>query len=610
MKAIALQLPSDIVLNVYRLKYQNHDTDLLDLSHVCHIWRDALHKFPDFWANVDIHLGKRNPDQKADYWVKRAGQKPLVISILSRGPQPGPPAATSQPDAILVRLGLVLRGCMDRWDSFTMHTSLQAIERLLPICTGYTPRLRIFSLDCWWHSSRNARRLLMPLLPPVEPPSDSSRLSVSIHNCIPRFTMFGAGITRLSVDFSVDSDNDLFHMDDLIGLFQSCPNLIDFDFSALSSEYAEPLATHESILLRRLATLSISWIWNIADILDLLQLPSLESITLYQVDWSHASKAALWNIFRSSHSLSSVIIGQDGDDCYERDPNPLHQTPLTLNNVTTLYMQGRHLSTLLDLLTLPNLEELDLSDATISTAHRLISLSPKLHDLSLCNLDPVFADFELDPAPIPILIPDPTLAPIFLPALTSLQISSFPAFVNYIHAPHLSTLKLGSRYGNYPRVVNSREFLRPAIERAAPALRVLHLRGLDAGDKDVQWCLERLSVLEELNVSSCAISDSVLSALASELPPSPGGPGQNSGWLLPRLKKFGFDGNDGVTPGGAIQFLASRTLNPTPDIAGEFGFKGMPLSRDDATTIMSYGPFLSMPHVVVFHMNLEDNGEV
>ncbi|KDQ06514.1 hypothetical protein BOTBODRAFT_181533 [Botryobasidium botryosum FD-172 SS1] len=621
MKTIPLQLPADVVLSIYHLKQQNNDTDLLELSHVCRIWRDALWKFPDFWAKVDIHLGKRNPDEKAAYWIKCAGQKPLSIHIRSHFPHLALPAASlCLPSSILVRLSLVLCGCIDRWESFTIESTFKEVERLLPLCAGCVPRLRHFSLDCRW-TRDDVRRLLVPFLPPVEPPSDSFQLSISVYSCIPRFTMFGTGITYLSVNFSVDIDSDpnSFHMNDLLGLFHSCPNLIEFDFSALGAERGDGPTSREIIILRRLTSLRISWIWNIADVLDFLQLPSLELLILYEVDWSHASKVALWSVFRSSHLLSTVMIGQDGDDYYfERDPGPFTETPLILHSVTTLHTQGRLLPPLLDLLTLPNLTELNLSGAPFVTVHRIISSSTKLCDLSLHYLEKV-PESDTDPFPIliPVSIPVPALAPILLPSLLSLEISGMPAFIDSIHAPHLHTLKLESRpYGDSARTVGSEDFLCAAIERSAAALRTLHLSGLDAGDKDVQWCLERLSELKELSVSSCAISDSTLAALASPSPPPSmrdrTNQDGNTGWLLPHLEKFVFDRNDGITPTGAIEFLAARTGNVSPvpkigvGLSGEFGFENIRLSQEDATSILSYGRFLSAHHTFAFSDDGDD----
>ncbi|KDQ16530.1 hypothetical protein BOTBODRAFT_173042 [Botryobasidium botryosum FD-172 SS1] len=590
MKAIAL--PADVVLNIYHLNHYDSDSDSLNLSHVCRLWRDILHGYTAFWAKVDLHLGKRDPDRKAAYWVKRAGRKPLVIHVRCGRQQPV--VSERKLTTIIARVGLVLRDCMDRWESFTMDTSSQEIEHLLLICTGYAPRLRVLNLNCW-NGIRDVRRLLVPILPSIELPSDSSGLSVSTQGYIPRFTMPSIGITEISVDFSMDwPDEGYFNMNDLFSIFQSCPNLINFHLSAFGSDEMGPPLLNGFVILSRLTAFSLSWIRSVENVLSFLQLPLLESITLFEANWSDAARVALWNVFGSSPFLSSIIINHDDDKyCYERDPVPFHESPLTLHHVTTFHMEGSRtfLQPLLDLLTLPRVEKLELAGAPISTVHRFISSSTELRDVSLRNFRQVPADLDI-----------PAHAPILLPSLTSLHVEDFPAFVDYIHAPRLKTLKLEEYYDS-AHIVGSRAFLRAAVERSATALTTLHLRGLDVGDEDMQWCLERLSVLEELFISYCAISDAVLSALAS--PPSPDA---NASWLLPCLKTFLFENNDCITPSGAIKFLATRTLNPIPNISGEFGFN-LDLSPKDAMTIMEYGSSLSRAHMYI-HVSEESGDEL
>ncbi|KDQ16531.1 hypothetical protein BOTBODRAFT_251567 [Botryobasidium botryosum FD-172 SS1] len=592
MKAIAL--PADVVLNIYRLKYYDGDADLLNLSYVCQIWRDALHRFPDFWAKVDLHLGKRGPDQKAAYWVKRAGQKPLVIHVRCGGPQPVMSARRLA--LIIVRIGLVLRGCMDRWDSFTIEAGPQEIEHLLPICTGYAPRLRVLSLSDWTGS--DVQRVLVPILPSAEPASGSSQLSVIVHNYIPRFTMFGLGITQLSVDLDWPDEDSAFSLNDLFSIFQSCPNLIDFHLSAPGSDDMGPPSLSGVVFLPRLTTLSLSWVRNVGDVFSFLRLPLLESIALHEAEWSDAARVGLWSVFESSPLLSSVVVQQDDDYHYEREPVPFHPNPLTLSNMSAFHMEGSQafLQPLLGFLTLPRVEKLGLAGAPISSIHRLLSSSNGLRDLTLRSLRRVPAQ--------PDSAPTPAQAPVILPSLTSLEITGFPAFVDHIHAPRLKTLKLENHY-NAVRIVDSGIFLRAAIEQSAFVLTTLCLNGLYVGDKDIQWCLERLPALEELSISYCAISDAILSALA--LPPQ-ALPEKNTSWLLPCLKRFAFEKNDHITTSGALKFLASRTLNPVPNITGNFGFT-LHLSREDAAAVLSYGSFLSSHHCMLYYLSLEGTSD-
>ncbi|KDQ16579.1 hypothetical protein BOTBODRAFT_43482 [Botryobasidium botryosum FD-172 SS1] len=171
-------------------------------------------------------------------------------------------------------------------------------------------------------------------------------------------------------------------------------------------------------------------------------------------------------------------------------------------------------------------------------------------------------------------------------------LTGFPALVHCIHAPRLSRLILEIN----PDFESSADFgavLRGVVERSGSALTTLHLKRLEVEDADIRWCLERLTHLEDLCISYCVISNSTLSALAS--PPVPE---QTTGWLLPRLRRFEFDNNSGITPSGAIEFLASRTVNPVPNITGQFGFVKLRLSSEDTAAIMSYGNFLTMSHTI------------
>ncbi|KDQ13188.1 hypothetical protein BOTBODRAFT_33800 [Botryobasidium botryosum FD-172 SS1] len=588
-------LPIDVIFNIYRLK--RHDNDLIDLSHVCRLWRDALHSYPDFWATITLDLEKSSPDVKAAYWVERAGQKPLNIYIHSRSHHLTLPAHTL--DIILLQIGLVLRGCMDRWESFKIHASAPVIEHLLPLYTGHAPKLRAFEID-GLRPDTDASRLLVPLLPLFEPPSDSSRLSVSIKGYIPRFTMLSQSITRLFVVVNMDSETDLFSMDDLFGILQASPNLIEFEFHAGTTEHLAPSSFSGLITLPRLTLFHIGCTRHVEDVLPFLRLPLLESIGLLKVALGDAAMAAVWDIFESRSLLSSITIEEGDHSVFRNVLAPFHENPLTLNNVTNFFLRGGSTSVqpLVDLLTLPRVQSLMLDGAPLGSVYRLISLSPDLRDLTIQI--PAY----YDPAPVLVPIPTPTFipAPIFFPSLTSLKTLNAPTVVEYVHAPQLKTLILNHSFDPSARTRGSDVFLRALVERSAPPLTVLQLHNLDVGDEVMRWWFERLPDLEDLFISFCAISDSVLSALAS--PPLPG---QNTDHrLLPRLKRFGFQENDHVTPRGAIEFLASRASRwPMPGPKGEFDFVLTHLPRqEEAAAILSFGDFLSMRHRVLYHMNV------
>ncbi|KDQ11040.1 hypothetical protein BOTBODRAFT_470618 [Botryobasidium botryosum FD-172 SS1] len=92
---------------------------------------------------------------------------------------------------------------MGRWGSFTMNGSSHQIEHLLPICTGYTSRLRVFQsqlvlpeylpqrcailIDAASAFRRALSRLLSAVRLNLRPP--------------PRSTLFGLRVPRLSIGY-------------------------------------------------------------------------------------------------------------------------------------------------------------------------------------------------------------------------------------------------------------------------------------------------------------------------------------------------------------------------------------------------------------------------
>ncbi|KDQ13337.1 hypothetical protein BOTBODRAFT_373005 [Botryobasidium botryosum FD-172 SS1] len=287
---------------------------------------------------------------------------------------------------------------------------------------------------------------------------------------------------------------------------------------------------------------------------------------------------AIWDLFGSSLSLSSIKI--EDEDVYISGMNPaiFQPNPLALSTVSefSINANGPLMQPLLRHLTLPHVQTLDLAGASLNMAYRFISSSMEVRSLSLYGIveTPANRSSTL------------SLSPIFLSSLETLRVSDFPGLLNYVHAPRLKALTLEdlSRPILYPGGTSLRAF----VERSAPALAILHLQGINITDRDIIWCLNQLPDLEDLTVSACLISDAVLSALAA--PPSP----EHPGWLLPRLAKFEFEGNVGVTSRGAIEFLASRSKDPVPSIAGKFIFPNCnrELSVKDQEAILSYGEFL------------------
>ncbi|KDQ16522.1 hypothetical protein BOTBODRAFT_173034 [Botryobasidium botryosum FD-172 SS1] len=569
-------LSADVVHNIY----QCSDTEeLIKISQVCRLWRSTLHRSTEFWTEVDLDLRKRDPDVKAAYWLARAGNRLLTIQIHS-GWGVGDAQRARVVEACIVRLAITLRECMNRWESVDIRAYSLAIDLLLSVCAGYALNLKSLTIQATKRSPGSDERLLVPLHLPIDHQAGGSTLYVSIHGYIPRFTTFGLLITELAVQFDFETT---LKADDILRMLQSCPNLVRCDINALGSGRLGASSLAQTVM-HRLATFSISWVEDVESIFNSLQLPALQSLSLQQVDWTTAAMSSLWRVLRASHSVSYIVI-TDEDPEYESDtvPAPFHEEMLTLEAVTSFEMCGNPLTRPISRhLSLPHIQKLDLTDAPFDIVHRYISSSTGLRDLSLHGI----IEVPLYPT-VPL--------PVSLPALTSLYIAGFPGFVDYIHAPQLRSLVLIHKPTRPERLSAS---LRTLVEKSNPALITLGLHGAGINDEDIIWCSERLPQVENLDLSSCSISDAVLRALAAPLSPENATPHR----LLPRLERIELSNNKHITPQGVIEFLASRNASSGPSgprITGKIDFFGR-VSREEAQTIMSYSDFFNFALITAY----------
>ncbi|KDQ16525.1 hypothetical protein BOTBODRAFT_251550 [Botryobasidium botryosum FD-172 SS1] len=571
---IARELPRDVIHNLYR---HCGKWNMIRISHVCRLWRQTLHEYTGFWTDIDLHLGDRSLDLKAAYWLERSGQRPLTIDIW--GGNLDIEEAPFLKEHSIVRLGIVLRGCMDRWQSFKIEVySRRAIDILLPILAGYTPMLRYLRIEAIETDalvSVDAERPLIPLLAPIGQ-QGGAKLSVSIDSYIPRLTTIGPSITKLTVDGNHDTP---WTSNDVLRMLQSCPNLINCDlYLPGSGEMGTPSESLESVSLLRLEELSIYFVPDIENILDALLLPALESLALGQVDWTTTAMSALWCVFVASRSLSSFTLTDEspGYDILTAPApfHPFHADTLTLRALKDLEITGNaFIRPLLEHINFSDAETLHLTSTTFGVVYRLISSSAHLCDLSLSDV-----------ADIPTAS---THSPVTLSALCTLRIQNCPKLLDYIHAPYLKSLHLlcPSR-----STANSEAPLCALIERSTPALTALYLQTIDITNEEILGCLERLSHLEILSLNACAISDTVLRALA--VPPSPGG---GTEWLLPHLKVVQFHQNVNITPQGVIELFASRNTSAKFRIRGDVIFVEKP-SGQDARALSHYSSSLSVAH--------------
>ncbi|KDQ16523.1 hypothetical protein BOTBODRAFT_186534 [Botryobasidium botryosum FD-172 SS1] len=577
---MARRLSADIIHNIYR---QCSDTEaLIKISHVCQMWRRTLHNSTEFWMTIDLNSRKRDPDLKAAYWLARSGDRLLTIQVHS-GWGAGDIQQVLAVEACIVRLAITLRNCMSRWESVNIRTHSRAIDLIISICSGYALSLKSLIVQATERSLGTEERLLIPLYLPIEHQASNIALCVSIHGYIPRFTTFGLLFTDLAVQYDFVTTPKA---DDILRMLQSCPNLGRCHLNAIGSDHIGAPSLLTETVMHRLTHFSMSWSEDAENIFNFIQFPALQSIILQQVDWTTAAMGSLWRVLRASRFVSYIVI-TDEDPAYESNttPAPFHEDMLTLEAVTSLEVCGNPLTRpILQRLSLPHVQKLDLTEAPFDVVHRYISTSTDLRDLSLHGV----IDIPMDPSPIPVS----------LPALASLYITGFPGIIDYMHTPHLRSLVLIHEPTGPARLPAS---LRALIERSSPALTTLGLHGIDITDEDIIWCLERLPQVENLDLSSCSISDAVLRALAA--PPS--SQLETASYrLLPRLERIELSNNTHVTPQGVIEFLAARNSGLALSalrITGKLDFAGR-VSREEAQIIMAYGDFFSSLNMIVYSM--------
>ncbi|KDQ08645.1 hypothetical protein BOTBODRAFT_37798 [Botryobasidium botryosum FD-172 SS1] len=572
--ALARRLPVDGIHGLYR---QCDKKDMIKVSQVCRSWRQTLHDYTGFWADIDVTLGNHDPDLKAAYWLERAGQRPLTINIGTSW-EDGDLDSAEQvflAEHSVVRLGVVLRSCMDRWETVNiMVYHRRVLDVLLPIFAGYAPKLTSLSMEVLESApvSVDAQRPLIPLLAPIGRQIGVG-LSVAIDSYIPRLTTFGRSITNLTVDCNFDTP---WTSDDILQVFQSCPNLKECDLYLQGTGMIGIPSLDTPIPMLQLEELCINWVQDIENVLVVLQLPALESISLGQVDWSTEAMSALWDVFSSSQSLSAVTVTDEAPGYEDRLTAiaPFHANPLALEAVTYFDAGGNPLTRpLLERITLPRVEILHLPGVPFEVVHRLLSSSP-----GLCSV------WLSDATGIP---PDSTHSPTTLSALSHLYTRNCPGLLDDIHAPQLDSLHLLCPSG---QVASSGAALRAFIERSAPNLTALYLEKIDISDEEILECLGRLPSLRTLCFSACPISDAVLHALAVRPPRT-----RYSERLLPHLKIIELTGNTGISPQGVVKLFASRNSNPKSHIKGNIKFLKKPTAKD-ADALSHYSSSLTYSH--------------
>ncbi|KDQ06950.1 hypothetical protein BOTBODRAFT_192712, partial [Botryobasidium botryosum FD-172 SS1] len=217
--AFSARLPPDVLLEIFGISQPSDETDLFRLAHVCQAWRRVIHGDPAFWSTISLHLGKRDQEKKASFWLSRAGDRLLSIKIEDQGPYER--KENRHNEASLVQLSILLRGCMGRWTSFMLSVSLDKVEIILRLCSGLTPKLTKIDVTVNPAVLRDTGPLPIPFFLPVD--HGVFEIGVSAQGRIPKFWSLGRSITNLSVGSCG------INLQDALELLQACPNLVRCD---------------------------------------------------------------------------------------------------------------------------------------------------------------------------------------------------------------------------------------------------------------------------------------------------------------------------------------------------------------------------------------------
>ncbi|KDQ21304.1 hypothetical protein BOTBODRAFT_141576 [Botryobasidium botryosum FD-172 SS1] len=572
--AVVNRLPAESLLDIFKFEPDS----FLGFSHVCRQWRELIHGCSLFWATIKICLSNLELDQQAAYWLERAGNRSLSIIIQSKHFRNDP-----EDDDQLVPLARILRGHMARCEELEIVALPQQIRRFVEACAGDTPLLRQMIVNVpYEYRNEDPLDLYLPLVIPFTLPSDHASPPCTIvrfQAWFPMFLSFGAAITELDIEGSVT----IGRTDDLLHMLRSCPNLVKFDLYGEMKRIGE--SSHDAlVVLPHLTNLRTPYIPDVENLLDYLDLPSLQCLDVYEFEWAEVMVDTFWDLFYDCPSLSDISLAYS-IRCAETDPPDLVEDTLSLPLVTHFKFRGNVVAnTLLRRLALPNVQELDLRDVPSDIVHELISFSTQLRRASFRGSMEIIEE----------------LPTIILPTLVSLEIARGFEYIDRLHLPQLSSLKLSGTYGlpHDPPELFLGTSLSALMGRSAPPLVTLRLEHLDVSDQSLIWCLERLPLLEELYLLNTATTDAVLHAVAYR----DGNP------IVPRLTRFKFYSIP-ITPAGVISFLSSRLGNgetplesaataaggARPRLKGSVTFDDFgSVSQDDRATIRSMGNFLSM----------------
>ncbi|KDQ17065.1 hypothetical protein BOTBODRAFT_172661 [Botryobasidium botryosum FD-172 SS1] len=454
------------------------------------------------------------------YQLEHAGNTPLYLTILfpyKYGEKPWTKKESTQ--ALSVRLANIFRDTMPRWKFLQMRARRTQVQLFVNGCTGPTPNLSRIYIKLRTKPGHRASppTLSIPFWRPAEVDLGPSVLA-GFGSVLPIYCdlSVGARVTRLAVQVPV------IDLQDFITMLSSCPNLVVLDVTG-----RKPGATVTGVLgpnmvpLSHLVDLRMSYIRNPARLLGMLRLEALQSLRVDHCDWTLSMSGVLQNIFQTCRSLTTVDMEESMLSSRATIDPPVTGEWIVLPSVTHFRMFGDLvIYSLLWRILLPQL-----ITATINT------YGATSH-----------------PAPIVPIVTFPSLSSIWI-TTPSLEV------ISLVNAPNLTefALILGCHYG--PPHPHHSALVRNFINTSGPALRKLSLSGIGLGDKDIIWCLQRLPLLEGLDIRDANMSNITLRALG--VPPSYE-QGDIFDVLLPRLRLASFGRCYHTTAEGFAALAACR----------------------------------------------------
>ncbi|KDQ21386.1 hypothetical protein BOTBODRAFT_25826 [Botryobasidium botryosum FD-172 SS1] len=529
------RLPADVLLELFESFSTYISPQIQCFSHVCHSWRELIHRHEPFWTVIKLRLCDTSVE-KAEYWLARAGPDTSLDISLHALPQRGeaPPVHPH-----FQTLFHVLRRTVERWRKMEIQIHRDLLVHCAKLCVGNASRLERLTIDGIGEGNDEKDSTAGTFVDISLRCARPSGVIASFAYCVPKFhSTFGSSLTRLRTRIG-----GIYMAQHFLDMLRSCPNLIAWTLEG-DSRYAiveevSPVLVH----LPHLVDLTIKEAPGSASVVKRLMMPSLEKLHVEGQEWSEYIVDIGEYLLRTSPSLSNLAF--------------------VIANPLASYLTGRYMDVSAALLrvtrfaitphplmydvffdiSLPNLEVLDISSAPAFVARYIMQSSPLLQSITLTKIN------------------NPSFIHISLPHLQTLNIDFLVDSFRNLEAPQLEHLYVDIDGIHDDEETNDGAHLRAFIERSRPPLCTMRLLSVAIGDDDLLGCLAMLPQLTSLEVSSSNITDATLEALTVRRPPA--NQPDASDYLLPHLIEVELRFNRAVTPTAFDKFLSSRGNPPS-----------------------------------------------